>query len=220
MRSLLFLALLAAAPLASAEVPSRVFPSAAETGFTREQPQALSHWQKMAQDMADQAAPRLKAQGVTVSSQAAGQSSVFDVAFHDFFVTALYERGVRVTQQGYGARVEIDTYPLTFNGPRATVHLHDEVCHTHRHGSDCHSHEHKHCRLDHSRYNKATREELAVNVRVFDGGDLAFSGSTTYYLPKQDMDKYRYIFTPTRVEESRHGYRTLSGEYGTRTWGR
>lgn len=212
MRSLLFLALLAVAPMAMAEVPSRVFPSAADTGFTREQPQALSHWQKMAEDMAEQAAPRLKAQGVTVSSAAVGQVSVFDVAFHDFFITALYNRGVRITQNGYGARVEIDTFPLTFNGARATAHVHDEVCSAH--------YNHEHCRYDHRRYNRATREELAVNVRVFDGGDLAFSGSTTYYLPAADLNKYRALFVPSSVENSRNGYRTLSGDYGTRTWGR
>ena len=212
MRHLAFVMLCLAAPAALAAVPARVYPSVADTGLTREQPQALSHWQKMAEDMAAQAAPRLKAQGVTVSAHAAGQASVFDVAFHDFFVTALYDRGVRITQNGYGARVEIDTFPLAFHGPRTTAYVHDEVCHPHG--------DHDHCRKDRSRYNKATRDELAVSVRVFDGGDLAFSGSTTYYLPSADLSKYRLLFTPSRVEDSQRGYRSFSGDYGTRTWGR
>lgn len=197
MRHLAFVLLCLAAPAAMAEVPARVFPSIADTGATREQPQALSHWQKMAEDMAAQAAPSLR--GVAVSAHAHGVDSAFDLAFHDFFVTALHRHGVAVVRGGHGARVEIDTFPLHFDAPRRTAHLHDEVCHTHVHHHGCRSHEHEHCRLDHSRYHRATRDELAVSVRVFDHGELAFSGSTTYYLPKQDLGKYRAIvrdYTP------------------------
>lgn len=205
MRSLLFLALLAASPLALAEVPASVSPTAAEVGHTREQPQALSHWQKMAEDMADQAAPRLLEQGVAVSAHAAGQASAFDIAFHDFFVTALHDRGVTITRHGYGARVEIDTYPLAFDGPRTTARV-PRVD-----------------RQDRRSYGRGLRDELALNLRVFDGGTLAFSGSTTYYLPPADLGKYRMLRDLDAARAPRvdaDGYRTLSGDYGTRTWGR
>ena len=183
MRHLAFAMLCLAAPAALADVPARVYPSVADTGLTREQPQALSHWQKMAEDMAAQAAPSLR--GVAVSAHAHGQSSAFDVAFHDFFVTALHRHGVEVIQGGQGARVEIDTFPLRFNASRRTAHVHDRLCYDH--------YDHEHCRYSHARYHRATRDELALNVRVFDGGRLAFSGSTTYYLPASDLPKYQTL---------------------------
>ena len=200
MRSLLFVALLAAAPLAQAEVPARVFPSAHDTGFTREQPQAMSHWQKMAQDMADRAAPALKAHNVTLSASADGKASVFDAAFHDFFITALFDRGVQITRNGYGARLEIDTYPLAFYNSRTTVAAPDKS--------------------ERRRFNRAAQDEFAVNLRVFDGGDLVFSGSTTYYLSAEDLAKYRLLFEPTRADQQHGAQRRMSGDYGTRTWGR
>ena len=191
MRSLLFALLCTTAvPAAWADVPARTYPSIAQVGATREQPQALSHWQKMAEDMAEQAAPRLR--GVSVSAQAQGLSSAFDLAFHDFFVTALHRRGVNVVQGGPGARVEIDTFPLRFHASRRTAHVHDQVCYEH--------YSHRHCRYDHRPYRKANRDELAVSVRVFDAGRLAFSGSTTYYLPADDLSKYQtYAYPATPV---------------------
>ncbi len=199
-RSLLCLALVAVAPMAFAEVPARVNPSAADVGSTRESPEALSHWQKMADDMAAEAAPALKAKGIAVSAGAYGPSSTFDGAFQDFFVTALYRLGVPVTANNNGARVEIDTYPLNFQSARATARA---------------------PRGEH--YKTSLRDELALNLRVFDGGDLVFSGSTTYYLPKADLSKYR----PAKREVERQVYEDrsqapasngMSGEYGTRTW--
>ena len=49
-------------------------------------------------------------------------------------------------------------------------------------------------RYSHARYHRATRDELALSVRVFDGNRLAFSGSTTYYLPEKDLAKYRTLW--------------------------
>lgn len=207
MRSILLAALMLAAVPAAAEVPARAFPSVADTGPLREQPQALSHWQHMAEDMAERAAPELIARRVAVSSHAYGQSSVFDRAFHDFFVTALHARGVVVTANAYGARVELDTYPVNFKNSRRTA----RVVNPDRNGE---------------RFARGTPDELAVNVRVFDGGDLAFSGSTTYYLPKADLEKYRALFVeraPARVTSAPHGTpgvaHHMHGQYGTATWG-
>lgn len=211
-RPLLLLALLAVTPWAWADVPARVYPSIDQTGPSREQPQALSHWQKMADDMAAQAAPRLRDRGVAVSANAFGPTSAFDLAFHDFLLTGLHQRGVAVTRNGNGARLEIDTFPLRFHGDRRTAHVHDEICRDH--GA------HTRCRTSHARYHRATRDELAVNLRVFDAGDLVFSGSTTYYLPSEDLGKYRAWLEPRDPAGSRNVYRTLSGDYGTGSWGR
>lgn len=214
-RSLLCLALVALAPAAFAEVPARVNPSAADVGPTRESPEGLSHWQKMAEDMAAEAAPALKAKGVTVSAGAYGPSSTFDGAFQDFFVTALYRLGVPVTANGYGARVEIDSYPLNFQAPRTTARVTDLTCRPHGN--------HEHCSSSSSRYKSALRDELALNLRVFDGGNLVFSGSTTYYLPNADINKYRPAkrVVERQVYDARTGEAvgsTMNGEYGTRTW--
>ena len=204
MRCILLAALMLAALPAAAEVPARAFPSVADTGPLREQPQALSHWQKMAEDMAERAAPELIARRVAVSSHAYGQSSVFDAAFHDFFVTALHTRGVVVTANAYGARVELDTYPVNFKNTRRTA----RVVNPDRKGE---------------RFTTGLADELAVNVRVFDGGDLAFSGSTTYYLPKTDLDKYRALFVERSVRRPHSSHSgtaaSMHGEYGTATWG-
>lgn len=202
MRCFLLAALMLAALPAAAEVPARAFPSVADTGPLREQPQALSHWQKMAEDMADRAAPELISRRVAVSSHAYGQSSVFDAAFHDFFITALHARGVPVTANAYGARVELDTYPVNFKNSRRTA----RVVNPDRYGE---------------RFVRGLADELAVNVRVFDGGDLAFSGSYTYYLPPSDLGKYRTSFQKRTVEPAHHhqSRRSMHGEYGTATWG-
>lgn len=174
---LLTLALLAAlAAPAWADVPARVYPSIHDTGATREQPQALSHWQHMARQMARQAAPQL--QHVAVSSVALGQSSMFDVAFHDFFITALHQEGVRIVDPGHGgARVEIDTFPLEFHGHRRTARVHDV----------------------HPRPRRALRQELSVSVRIIDAGELVFSGSQTYYIPAADWQKYRSLLGVSRA---------------------
>lgn len=218
MRSLLCLALLAAAPMAMADVPARTFPSAAETGHSREQPQAMSHWQKIAVDMAREAAPVLKEKGLSVSSNVYGESSTFDALFHDFFVTALHREGVSVTKNSYGARVELDTRELEFHSRPKTHAAADTTC------SEVRGRER--CRDDRSRYHKALSRELALSVRIFDGGDLAFSGSTTYYVPEADKGKYR---AKPRAEHTRSNevlttrdgdnYRSLEGEYGTKSWG-
>lgn len=204
MRCILLAALMLAALPAAAEVPARAFPSVADTGPLREQPQALSHWQKMAEDMAERAAPELIARRVAVSSHAYGQASVFDAAFHDFFVTALHTRGVVVTANAYGARVELDTYPVNFKNTRRTA----RVVNPDRNGE---------------RFATGLVDELAVNVRVFDGGDLAFSGSTTYYLPKVDLDKYRALFVERSAHRTRASHSgtaaSMHGDYGTATWG-
>lgn len=206
MRCLLLAALLLAALPAAAEVPARAFPSAADTGPVREQPQALSHWQKMAEDMAAHAAPALLSKNVVLAARAHGQTSVFDRAFHDFLITALHAHGVPVTANGYGAYVEIDTYPVNFKASRRTA----RVSNPHPHGE---------------RYARATPDELAVNLRIFDAGDLVFSGSQTYYLPKTDLDKYHALYVERTVRHKRatkasrgHDAR-MHGQYGTRTWG-
>lgn len=214
-RSLLCLAMLAIAPAAFAEVPARVNPTASDVGATRESPEGLSHWQKMAEDMAAEAAPALKAKGVTVSAGAHGPTSTFDGAFQDFFVTALYRLGVPVTANGYGARVEIDSYPLNFQAPRTTARVTDLTCRPHG--------DHEHCSRSSYRYKGALRDELALNLRVFDGGNLVFSGSTTYYLPQADLSKYRpakrvverQVYEDRWVEPASNG---MNGDYGTRTW--
>lgn len=191
MRSLLLVALLVAAPMAMADVPSRVYTQAA--GDTREQPQAASHWQKMAEEMADQAAPQLK--DVTLSARARGELSLFDRVFHDFLITALHDRGVRITNASYGARVDIDTLPVHFSTYRSTLRV--------------------------SGGHPASADELVVNVRVFDGCDLAFSGSTTYYVPKADLGKYESQFraqvVPSESSDTLVG--PMKGRYGTATWG-
>lgn len=211
MRStLLAVALLALSAPAFAEVPASRFPSAQDTGSLREQPQALSHWQKIAQDFADQAAPILIEKGVSVSSRTVGDRSRFDRAFHDFLVSALFERGVSVTKNAYGARIEIDSFVENFKGSRATTRI-------------------KSVRGEEA-YGRATRDEFAVNVRIFDGGDLAFSGSSTYYLSPADLKKYSnpHQVHPTHSKRvvvtsdsnQHHGKKSgrIHGEYGTRTW--
>lgn len=208
MRCLFLAALLVAALPAAAEVPARAFPSAADTGPVREQPQALSHWQKMAEDMADHAAPALIANDVVLAARAYGQDSVFDRAFHDFLITALHARGVPVTANGYGAHVELDTYPVNFKASRRTA----RVVNPSPNGE---------------RYAKATPDELAVNLRIFNAGELVFSGSQTYYLPKADLEKYRALYVD-RTARNKDEIRAIQpfgndarmhGQYGTRTWG-
>ena len=208
MRSLLLSALVLAlsTSAAYAEVPARSFPSAHDTGPLREQPQAMSHWQKMAEDMADEAAPALRAARVAVSSRAAGQRSSFDAAFHDFLVTALHNRNIPVTSNAYGARVEIDTYSEEFYNARSTARVFAP--------------------RGQERYRLSVKDELAVNVRIFNGGDLLFSGSTTYYLPKSDLRKYedprvqywRDVRSGKRYESGSYQGPALRGEYGTKTW--
>lgn len=210
MRStLLAVALMALSASAFAEVPASKFPTAQETGPLREQPQALSHWQKVAEDFADQAAPTLIEKGVSVSSRITGDRSRFDRAFHDFLVTALFDRGVTVTANPYGARIELDSFVEEFNGARATARIANVK------GEE--------------RYGRATKDEFAVNIRIFDGGDVVYSGSTTYYLGKADLKKYKnaHALHPTHFErrhkagEERVVVRKsgkLHGEYGTKTW--
>lgn len=208
MRCFLLAALLMAALPATAEVPARAFPSVAETGPVREQPQALSHWQKMAEDMAAHAAPSLLSQNVVLAARAHGQASVFDRAFHDFLITALHAHGVPVTAHGYGAHVELDTYPVNFQASRRTA----RVANPNPNGE---------------RYARATPDELAVNLRVFDAGELVFSGSHTYYLPKADLQKYRALYVErtvrhrdaTKASRAKDRDGRMHGDYGTRTWG-
>lgn len=139
----------------------------------QEKPETLAHWKVLAERLADQAAPSLS--DVVVSSRAIGQQSAFDMAFHDFFITALHEKGVAIDDRG--ARVEVDTYPISF--PAHPNHVHDQF----------------------NRHGYAPSLELGVNVRVFEGSRLAFSGSQTYYLPARDLQNYRAV--PRTAEPKR-----------------
>ncbi len=134
----------------------------------QEQPQTLSHWQVLAERVAEQAAPQLR--HVAVSPRAQGITRNFDAAFHDFFITALHRRGVAIDEGG--ARVEIDTYPMVFPDHPYQVRSAD------------------------GRRGVAPALEFGVNVRVFDGPRLAFSGSDVYYLPASDYHNYRRWVRP------------------------
>ena len=134
-----------------------------------------------------------------------GQRSAFDSAFHDFFITALHNRNIPITTNAYGARVEIDTYAEEFYNARSTARV------VATRGSE--------------RYRVALKDELALNLRVFNGGDLLFSGSTTYYLPKSDLRKYEDRKTyrePVRRKYGAESYAApaprLNGDFGTKTW--
>lgn len=139
-------------------------------------PESLAHWKQLAQDMATEAAPQLR--GITVSSSASGLSSPFDVAFHDFFVSALHQQGVDVAT--YGAPVEIDTYPLAF--PSHPFVIENASGHV----------------------GTAPSLEFGVTVRVFNHGYLAFSSSKTYYLPQGDYPNYTAFPKPAPAPVDPH----------------
>lgn len=131
----------------------------------QQMPESLAHWQQMAEELADQAAPSLS--GIVVSSQARGKTSAFDLAFHDFFISALHRRGVEIHY--LGAPVEIDTYPLAFVNHKYRVRNHQ------------------------GERGVAPPLEFGVNVRVFYKGYLAYSGSQTYYIPTKDYHNYKSL---------------------------
>lgn len=161
----------------NASVPREVQVQTPRSEKFQDFPQGIEHWQVFAREEAAKIATKLKQSGVyELSVDKDEKNSVFEVLYFDYLVSELHHQGVNLVYGKPGA---------------ASLHVHSYlVVHEQKRKSHKLPYEDKKGKRPMGK--KVSKAELALHVKVLEGGHVKFANSKNLYLSPADLDLFKY----------------------------